>query len=144
MKGESRVFLKEFFLRALVAMGFGPIVLGIVYLILSLTGQVEVISATEVALGILTIAALAFICGGMTAIYQVESLPLPIKILLHGLVLYVSYAVIYLVNGWLESSLVAFLVFSGIFVATYILTWIIVFVSVKINTKKINERIDKT
>ena len=38
MKTKGK-YIKEFALRGLVAMGFGPIVLGIIYFILGLTGD---------------------------------------------------------------------------------------------------------
>ena len=77
-------FLKEFLLRGLLCAAGGPLVLAIIYGILGATGTVEVFSPREVCLGILTIMMLAFIAAGMTAIYQMEQLPLPMMILLHG------------------------------------------------------------
>ena len=76
-------------------------------------------------MGILTITLLAFIAAGMTAIYQMEQLPLPIMILLHGGALYIAYILTYLLNGWLQKSIVPILIFTGIFVAGYALIWFI-------------------
>ena len=52
-------------------MGFGPIVLAIVYFILGLTGVAENIGVYDMVIGITTITALAFLCGGMTVVYQI-------------------------------------------------------------------------
>ena len=70
-------FWKEFFLRGLIAASGGPIVLAIIYGILGAAGAAEAFSPREVCTGILTITLLAFIAAGMTAIYQMEQLPLP-------------------------------------------------------------------
>ena len=73
--------------------------LAIIYSILGATGTVEYFTPREVYTGILTITLLAFTAAGMTAIYQMEQLPLPIMILLHGGVLYIAYILTYHING---------------------------------------------
>ena len=132
-------FWKEFLLRGLICASGGPIVLAILYGILGATGAVEALSPTEVCLGILTITLLAFIAAGMTAIYQMEQLPLPIMILLHGGALYIAYILTYLINGWLQNSLVPILVFTGIFVVSYALIWLIVYCVEKGKAEKANK-----
>ena len=131
-------FFSDFFLRGLVAASFGPPVLAIIYWILGATGAVESFSPNEVALGILTIELLALVVGGMTTIYQQEQLPLASAILIHGGVLYLTYIVIYLINGWLQRQLMPILVFSVIFVAGYALIWLFIYLFNKHRTKKIN------
>ncbi len=132
-------FWKEFFLRGLICAGGGPVVLAIVYGILGATGAVEAFSPNEVCIGILTITLLAFVAAGMTAIYQMEQLPLPIMILLHGGALYVAYILTYLINSWLHNSLVPILVFTGIFIVGYVLIWLIVYWIIKFKTEKLNK-----
>ena len=132
-------FLKEFLFRGLLCASGGPIVLAIIYGILGATGTAEAIPATQVCLGIVTITLLAFIAAGMTAIYQMEQLPLPIMILLHGGALYVAYILTYLINGWLQNSLVPILVFTGIFFAGYALVWLIIYFVEKSKTDKLNK-----
>ncbi|MBO5891600.1 MAG: DUF3021 domain-containing protein [Oscillospiraceae bacterium] len=131
-------FWKEFFLRGLVASSGGPVVLAIIYGILGATGAAEALTPTEVCLGILTITLLAFIAAGMTAVYQMEQLPLPNMILLHGGGLYLAYILTYLINGWLQNSLIPILVFTGIFVAGYAVIWLIIYSITKAKTKKLN------
>ena len=77
-------FWKEFLFRGLICAGFGPVILAIIYGILGAIGAVDAFSPKEVCTGILTITLLAFLAAGMTAIYQMEQLPLPIMILTHG------------------------------------------------------------
>ena len=125
-------------LRGLVACGFGPAVLAIVYLAIEGSGVALELGAVEVALGIFSLSALAFISGGMTAIYQVEKLPLLLAILLHGGALYLAYLVTYLVNSWLEDGLIPILVFSGIFVVGYVIIWAIIYLINRRRIAKIN------
>ena len=132
-------FFYDFFLRGLVAAAFGPPVLAIIYWILGYTGAVDSFSPNEVVLGILTIELLALVVGGMTTIYQQEQLPLATAILIHGGVLYVTYIVIYLINGWLQRQLKPLLVFSGIFIAGYALIWLFIYWFNKRKTMKINQ-----
>ena len=89
----------EFCRRGLIACGFGPLVLVVLYLVLQHCGIIDTLTVREVCLGIVSLSALAFVAGGMNMIYQVERLPLPVAILLHGSVLYAAYLATYLING---------------------------------------------
>ncbi len=134
-------FWKEFLFRGLICAAGGPLVLAIIYGILGATGTAESIPSGEVCMGILTITLLAFIAAGMTAIYQMEQLPLPIMILLHGGALYVAYILTYLINGWLKNSLVPILVFTGIFIAGYAAIWLIIYCITKTKTETLNKKL---
>ena len=132
-------FLKEFLFRGLICAGGGPIILAIIYGILGATGAVGSFSPMEVCLGIVSITLLAFIAAGMTAIYQMEQLPLPMMILLHGGALYIAYILTYLINGWLQNSLIPIFVFSCIFVTGFAFVWLIIYCVEKAKAKKINK-----
>ena len=132
-------FFKNFLLRGLICAASGPIVLAIIYAIIGATGAVETLTPAEVSMGILSISLLAFVVAGMTAIYQVEQLPLPTMILLHGGVLYLSYIFTYLLNGWLKKQLIPILVFSGIFLAGYGLIWTIIYIVNRRKAKKLTQ-----
>ena len=132
-------FLREFLFRGLICASGGPIILAVIYGILDATGTAETVSTGEVCLGILTISLLAFVVAGMTAIYQMEQLPLSIKILLHGGALYIAYILTYLINDWLENSLIPILVFTGIFLAGYALIWLIIYLVERGKTDKLNK-----
>ena len=134
-----KTFWKEFFLRGLICASGGPIVLAIIYGILGATGAVEAFSPKDVCIGIVTITLLAFIAAGMTAIYQMEQLSLPIMILLHSGALYVAYILTYLINGWLPNALVPILMFTGIFAAGFALIWIIIYLVEKSKAEKLNK-----
>lgn len=132
-------FFKDFLLRGLICASGGPVVLAVIYSILGVTGAVEAFTPKEVSTGILSITLLAFIAAGMTAIYRMEQLPLPIMILLHGGTLYVAYILTYLINGWLQNSLIPLLVFTGIFIAGYALIWFIIYLIERAKTEKLNK-----
>ena len=128
----------EFFRRGLIASGFGPIVLAILYLILKQQALVEILAVNEVCIGIFSLYALAFVAGGMNVVYQIERLPLMVAILIHGGVLYISYLSTYLLNNWLEWGYTPILVFSAIFVLGYLAIWAIIYSIIKKRTEKIN------
>ena len=120
-------FTLEFLRNGLFACGGGPIVWAIVYLILSGTGVATEVSAGKVAIEVLTITLLAFVVGGIGAVYRVERLPLAIAILLHGTVLYAAYLAIYLLNGWLAREVTPLLVFTAIFFGGYAIVWLVIY-----------------
>lgn len=128
----------EFFRRGLIASGFGPIVLAVLYLILQHQAAVETLTVNQVCLGIFSLSALAFIAGGMNVIYQIERLPLMVAILIHGGVLYISYLNTYLLNDWLEWGVTPILVFSGIFIVGYLAIWAIIYSIIKKRTERLN------
>lgn len=134
---------KEFLLRGSMAAGGGPVVLAIVYGILGATGTVSSFSPQEVCLGILTITLLAFIVAGMTAIYQLEQLPIPSAILIHGAGLYLAYILIYLINGWLKHQLIPILVFTAVFIVGYAVIWLIIYTFTRSKTEQINQKLNK-
>ncbi len=132
-------FVLDFLRRGLFACGFGPMVLAVLYLVLQHHGAVQTLTVDQVCLGIFSLSALAFIAGGMNAIYQVERLPLMVAISIHGGALYISYLVTYLLNGWLEWGTTPILVFSGIFVVGFLAIWAVIYSIIKKNTKRLNE-----
>jgi hypothetical protein len=134
-------YFKDFLLRGLVSMGFGPIILSIVYGILGLCGVVDKLAVNDVVLGFLSITALAFLCGGMTVVYQIEEIGISKAITLHGIALYVAYAVVYITNNWLKDGLIPFLIFTVIFVAGYALVCLVIYLITKRGTDSLNKKI---
>ena len=134
-----RKFVLEFLRRGFVACGMGPIILAILYLILQQTAAIDTLTVNQVCIGIFSITALAFIAGGMNAIYQIERLPLMVAILIHGSVLYISYLGTYLLNDWLVWGVMPIVVFSAIFVVGYVVIWAIIYSITKRSTEKLNE-----
>ena len=136
-------FVLEFVRRGLIATGLGPIVLAIVYLILKQSAAIDTLTVNQVCIGIFSLSALAFIAGGMNAIYQVERMPLMTAILIHGGTLYIGYLGTYLLNDWLDFGVIPIIVFTAIFVVGYIVIWAIIYSIIRRNTAKINEMLKK-
>ena len=131
--------ITEFLRKGVIAGGFGPIVLGVLYLILQQQDAIQTLTVHQVCLGVASLYALAFIVGGMNVIYQIEQLPLMVAIFIHGSVLYVSHLITYLVNDWLDWGTAPVLVFTCVFVIGYLLIWAIIYSIIKRNTDRINE-----
>ena len=135
--------IMEFLRRGSAACGLGPMILALLYWIMHQRGVLQTLTVHEVCTGILSLSALAFIAGGMNIVYQIERLPLMTAILIHGCVLYGSYLLTYLVNGWLERSILPILVFSAIFVIGYLVIWAIIYAIIRKNTRQLNESLKK-
>ena len=131
-------YVLEFFRRGLVACGFGPLVLAVLYLILQREADLQMLTVNQVCMGIFSLSVLAFVAGGMNILYQIERLPLMLAIFLHGGVLYLCYLATYLVNGWLEWGMTPVLVFTGIFAGCYLLIWICIYSITKKRTDQLN------
>jgi len=132
---------REFLRRGLLAAAGGPVILAIVYICLGRSGVIESLSVEEVVLGILTAALLAFIAGGITMIYQVEQLSLFSAATIHGVVLYLDYILIYLLNGWLKADWAHVAIYTMCFVVGYLIIWAFVYRSIRASVQKVNQKI---
>ncbi len=132
-------YYKDFIKRGLFAMGFGPIVLAIVYGFLNLFGVVASVSVVDMVLGIFTISCLAFLAGGITVVFQIEEIGLSTAITAHGIILYFGYAVVYITNKWLADGIIPFVVFTVIFAVGYALVWLVIYLITKSGTDKLNK-----
>lgn len=131
-------YVLEFVKRGLMAASGGPLILAIIYGVLDATKTVTVLTPAEASMGILSITVMAFIAAGITMIYQVESLPLPMAILIHGGVLYLDYLMIYLLNSWLPGTAVG--IFTIIFFAGFALVWLVIYLCIREKAKRLNEK----
>ena len=134
-------YLKHFLHRGLLFAGFGPIVLGIVYLILSGTVPSFSLDGKQTFIAILSTYLLAFLQAGATVFNQIERWPIAKSLLCHFSLLYAAYVGCYLLNAWIPFVPSVLLVFTAIFVASYFLIWGVVYLSVKIASKKFNDRL---
>ena len=129
----------EFLKRGSMAAAGGPVVLAIVYGILGATGVASSLMPQEVCLGILSITLMAFVAGGITMIYTVESLPLISTILIHAGVLYLDYLIMYLLNSWLPRGGIG--VFTVIFFVGFALVWVVVYLCIRHKTENLNQKL---
>ena len=134
-------YIKAFFLRGVIFGGFGPIVIGIIYLILSFAIDNFTLRGDEVFLAIISVYILAFVQAGASIFNQIESWSIGKSLLIHLSVLYCAYMLCYLVNTWIPFELIAVLIFSGIFVLGYMVIWLTVFLIAKNTSKKLNQKI---
>ena len=118
-------FFKEFFKRGFISAWGGPFILAIIYYIVGRTENIENIPINEVSLGILSITLMAFIAGGITAIYQSEKLPIASSIMIHAAVLYLDYLIMYLLNDWIPRSEIG--IFTAIFAVGFAIIWVIIY-----------------
>lgn len=131
-------FAADYVQRGLMAAGFGPVTVAVVYLCLQQAGVMRTITINEACLGIFSSALLAFVVGGANVIYQVERLPILLAMVLHGSILYVSYITVYLLNGWLKWGSTPVLVFSICFLAGYLLIMAAILTLTKRRTARLN------
>ncbi len=134
-------YVKEFLHRGFVFGGFGPIILGIIYFVLSKTINNFTLSGSEVLLGIVSIYLLAFIQAGATVFNQIEHWPISKSLLCHLATLYVAYSLCYVVNTWIPFEPKMLLIFTIVFMAIYFVVWGIVYFSIKATSKNFNAKL---
>ena len=133
-----KAFFKEFLKRGFISAWGGPFVLAIIYFIVGKAENIQNIPINEVSLGIISITIMAFMAGGITAIYQNDVLPLVSSIMIHAAVLYLDYLIMYLLNDWIPRSKIG--VFTAIFIAGFAFVWFIVYLFTKNKADEINKR----
>ena len=135
-------YILRFIINGLTVCGAGPVILAIIYAILNSAGLVSELDVSKIVTEIISVTLLAFIAGGITVIYKIERVPLIIGIMIHALVLYLDYIVIYLMNGWLKSGFVPFLVFTSCFVVGFAVIWVIIYFATKKRADRINRQLE--
>lgn len=132
-------FWKEFFKRGLLFAWGGPAVMCVVWSCIDRFQGVDMIETKSAVLAIISTTLIAFVAAGITAIHQMEQIPVVISATTHMIVLYVAYLAMYLINGWMPTKIIG--VFTIIFFATFLVIWAIVYVCVRKSVKKMNEKI---
>jgi hypothetical protein len=134
-------YLKEFFRRGLMFGGFGSLVAGIIYFVVSKTSPTFFLNGTEVFSAILSTYILAFLQAGATVFNQIENWSLMKSLLCHFSTLFVAYTSCYLLNSWIPFDYRVILIFIGIFVAVYFTVWSIVYFIIKTTSRKLNMKL---
>ena len=140
---KMKKYIAGFIHNGLLACGFGPIIWAVVYFFLEKNGIVEILTVRKVVSEIITVALLAFIAGGINIIHKIEQIPLMVGITVHGIVLYLDYVIIYLLNGWLDSALSPFLVFTACFFVGYAIVWAVIYFVTKRNANRLNQKLSQ-
>ena len=134
-------YVKTFLFRGLVFGGFGPIILGIVYFILSFTIEDFSISGSDVFFGIISTYLIAFFHAGASVFNQIEHWPITKSILFHFLTLYSTYTVAYLINSWIPFVPTVLLIYTAAFAVAYAIIWLTVIIVTKGTQKKLNSKL---
>ena len=135
------IYLKRFLQRGIAFGGFGPIILGIVFFVLSLTINDFSLGGREVCLAIISTYILAFVQAGASVFNQIEEWPIAKCTAVHFLTLYVVYVGCYLLNSWIPFDIKVVLIFTAVFFAVYLAVWLAVVISIKATSKKLNKKI---
>jgi hypothetical protein len=136
--------LIKFIHRGTIFGGFGPIIIGIIYLILSFTLDNFSVTGAEIFTAILSTYLLAFVHAGVSVFNEIESWSVGRSMLCHFSVLYVAYSLCYLINSWIPFDITVFLIFTGIFIVSYLIVWLTVFIIVKRTGRRLNDSLKKS
>lgn len=134
--------IKNFMLRGLMFGGLGPIIVGIVYAVLSFSLENFSLSGNEVCLAIISSYILAFVQAGASIFNQIEQWSVGKALFIHLSTLYLAYIVCYLINSWIPFEWMAILIFTIVFVVCYLIIWFIVYLIARNVSKKLNEKIN--
>ena len=118
--------------------GFGPIIAGIVYLILHFTLQDLTLTGLQVFTVIVSTYLLAFVHAGASVFNQIESWPLAKSTLCHFGLLYIAYVLCYVINSWIPFEPLVLGIFTAIFAVGYAVIWLAVYVSIRVTVKRLN------
>lgn len=121
-------------IQGLIAAGFGPLILAVVYYCLHQAGIITNLSVNEVAWGIFSTFLLAFVQGGAGAVFTIEKLSMKKATT-------IDFILIYLLNGWMTPSWIVIGIFTLIFIIGYFIIWTIIYQSVKKSIKQIDAKL---
>ena len=130
--------VREFFLRGLAFGGFGPVIAGIVYLVLHFCLESFTLNGVEVFTAIFSTYLLAFVHAGASVFHQIESWPIAKSTLCHFGLLYIAYVLGYLITSWIPFEPAVLGIFTAIFAVGYAAVWLIVYISIRVTVKRLN------
>ena len=137
-----RRYVIDFLKRGLIFGGFGPVVMGIVYLILSYTIEGFTLTGSEVCLAIISTYLLAFVQAGASVFNCIEHWPLARSLGTHFLTLFAVYSICYVVNTWIPFEPLVLLIFAASFTLTYAIICLAVYLAIRATSKRMNSRVD--
>lgn len=131
-------YVKEFFIRGIAFSSLGPIVLGIVYMILSFCKVDLNLQGWQILLGIVSTIVIAFVQAGSSVFEQIEEWSIFKSLFFHLLSIYLVYMVAYLVNRWIPFNWIVIVIFTGAVILTFLLIWLICFLANRNYKKKLD------
>ena len=140
MKGSAITTrpVRDFFFRGLLFGGFGPIIAGIIYLVIHFTLKDLTMTGLQVFIAIVSTYLLAFVHAGASVFNQIESWPLAKSTLCHFGLLYIAYVLCYVINSWIPFEPLVLGIFTAIFAVGYAVIWLAVYVSIRVTVKRLN------
>lgn len=134
-------YVKSFVFRGLIFGGGGPLVLGVVYIVLAFNSNEFSLSGAEAFCGIFSTYLLAFIHAGASVFNQIERWPIAKSIFFHFLTVYCAYLLCYLLNSWIPFKPRVILIFTLAFVVAYFVVWLTSFIIARHITEGFNEKL---
>lgn len=131
-------YVKEFMVRGVAFGALGPLVLGIVFMILGFCNVEIKLQGWQILLGIASTYLLAFIQAGASVFEQIEEWSNFKSALIHMVTIYVIYLVTYLVNNWIPFNWIVIAIFSGTVVVTFLIIWLICYLVNRNYKKQLN------
>ena len=135
-----RKYFIEFLKRGLMFAGFGPVIVGIVYYIISFSVDLE-LSGLDFLIAIISSYLLAFIQAGASVFNIIENWGITKSISFHLTTIYLAYLGAYLINGWIPFNWIVVLIFTLVFVIAYFIIMLVVYICTKSITKKLNSKL---
>ena len=112
-------YFKEYLKRGMAFGGFGPIIGGIIYLILSFCIDDFTLSGADVFVALVSTYLLAFVQAGASVFNQIEHWSIGKSLLCHLSTLYVAYSLCYVINTWIPFEPKVLLIFTIVFLTIY-------------------------
>ena len=122
--------------------GYGPIILGIIYLVLQKSIENFSLNGWQVFVAIISTYFLAFIQAGASVLNQIDTRFPLLMTGAHLSVLYFSTLGAYLINSWIPFRSDALGIFTAVFVIGYAVVWITVCLTVKAVSRKLNGKLN--
>ncbi len=135
-------YVKEFIKRGLIFSGFGPIIVGIVYLCIEGSGVDLKLNASTLFLAIITTYIIAFVQAGSSVFNQIESWSKAKSLFFQMTSIYVVYMGGYLINNWIPFKIEVIIIFTCVYIAAYLTIWLTVYFITKNTSKKLNSKLN--
>ncbi len=134
-------YVKQFLIRGLLSGGFGPIIAGLVFMIIDFAGTELKLEGWQIFLAIITSYLLAFISAGASVFEQIEEWSTVKSMLIHCLTIYAIYLITYLVNSWIPLKWEIILIFSSGVIGGFFLIWLTIYLINKRCSKSLNKKL---
>ncbi|MBR4867973.1 MAG: DUF3021 domain-containing protein [Clostridia bacterium] len=136
-------YLKNFLHRGLIFGGFGPIITGIIYWILSYSIPDFSLTGGQVCLAVVSVYLIAFVQAGASVFNQIDHWPLAKSLFFHFFSLYAVYVLAYLMNRWIPFHTSVLLIFTAVFAVTYAVIYLTVVIIIRLTEQRLNKKLQK-